>query len=186
MFIVQLKICCQRLAPDARHFTWYLNVPQKVVCEHPNPNAPYGSCNISSSIGRSVAHSNQANTVFYVWKLHCAGIKTQSLTKSKISLVCVNGFSSFFTNYKHDHRLETAIKFDLLVWSTFEKISDFSVHNVIGTRCTDMKTLAQLFITLDLQTVEYFQVSEYQVIIPISWGTICDKKFISFALTAKV
>ena len=39
-------------------------------------------------------------------------------------------FSLFLTNYKQDHSHETAIKFDSLVWPTFEKISDISMHNV--------------------------------------------------------
>ena len=39
-------------------------------------------------------------------------------------------FLEFFTNYKQDHRLQNAIKFDLLVWPTFEIISDFFMHNV--------------------------------------------------------
>ena len=39
-------------------------------------------------------------------------------------------FLEFFTNYKQDHRLQNAIKFDLLVKSTFEIISDFFMHNV--------------------------------------------------------
>ena len=39
-------------------------------------------------------------------------------------------FLYFFTNYKQDHRLKTAIKFDSIVWPTFEKIIDFSMHNV--------------------------------------------------------
>ena len=39
-------------------------------------------------------------------------------------------FLKFVTNYKQDHRLQNAIKFDLLVWPTFEIISDFSMHNV--------------------------------------------------------
>ena len=38
--------------------------------------------------------------------------KTYSLTKSKIFLACVDGFLYFLTNYKQDHRLETAIKLD--------------------------------------------------------------------------
>ena len=34
------------------------------------------------------------------------------------------------TNYKHDHRLEADIEFDLLVQLTFfERIGDFSMHN---------------------------------------------------------
>ena len=36
----------------------------------------------------------------------------------------------FFTNFKQDHRLQNAIKFDLLVWPTFEIISNLSMHNV--------------------------------------------------------
>ena len=39
-------------------------------------------------------------------------------------------FLTFFTNYKQDHRLEITIKFNSLVWPTFEKIIDFSMHNV--------------------------------------------------------
>ena len=39
-------------------------------------------------------------------------------------------FLYFFTNYKQDHWLKIAIKFDLLVLLTFEKIIDFSMHNV--------------------------------------------------------
>ena len=39
-------------------------------------------------------------------------------------------FLEFFTNNKQDHRLQNIIKFDLLVWPTFEIISDFSMHNV--------------------------------------------------------
>ena len=39
-------------------------------------------------------------------------------------------FLYFFTNYKQDHRLENYIIFDSLVWPTFEKIIDFSMHNV--------------------------------------------------------
>ena len=39
-------------------------------------------------------------------------------------------FLNFFTNYKQDHRLEITIKLNSLVWPTFEKIIDFSMHNV--------------------------------------------------------
>ena len=39
-------------------------------------------------------------------------------------------FLEFFSNYNQDYRLHNAIKFELLVWPTFEKISDFSMHNV--------------------------------------------------------
>ena len=39
-------------------------------------------------------------------------------------------FLYFFTNYKQDYRLEITMKFELLVWLTFEKIIDFSMHNV--------------------------------------------------------
>ena len=89
----------------------------------------YRSCNISN-IARCVTHSNKANTVLYVWKLHCAGRKTHSLTKSKLSLVSIDGFSLNFTNYKQGDRLETAITFDSLVCPTSEKICDFTMHNV--------------------------------------------------------
>ena len=44
-------------------------------------------------------------------------------TKSKICLVCNNGFSlNFLTNHKQDHKLENAIRCDSLVWPTSEKI----------------------------------------------------------------
>ena len=69
------------------------------VCENPHPNAPYGLCNISR-VARCVTHSNKANTVLSVWKLHCAGWKIHSLTKSKISPVCVDRFSLFFHQLK--------------------------------------------------------------------------------------
>ena len=36
----------------------------------------------------------------------------------------------FFTNYKQDYMLQNVIKFDALVWPTFEIIIDFSMHNV--------------------------------------------------------
>ena len=39
-------------------------------------------------------------------------------------------FLYLITNYKQDHRLEITIKFNSLVWRTFEKIIDFSMHNV--------------------------------------------------------
>ena len=39
-------------------------------------------------------------------------------------------FLYFFTNLKQDHMLETTIKFDSLVWPIFEKVNDFSMHNV--------------------------------------------------------
>ena len=39
-------------------------------------------------------------------------------------------FLEFFTNYKQDHRLQNVIKFDLLIWPTFEIINNFSTHNV--------------------------------------------------------
>ena len=39
-------------------------------------------------------------------------------------------FFDFFTNYQPGHRIENAIKYDLLVGSTFEKIVDFSLYNV--------------------------------------------------------
>ena len=40
-------------------------------------------------------------------------------------------FPNFFTNCKQDHRLEITIKFNLLVWPLFQKIIDFSMHNVL-------------------------------------------------------
>ena len=39
-------------------------------------------------------------------------------------------FLYFFTNYKQDHRVKTAINFDSIFRPTFEKIIDFSMHNV--------------------------------------------------------
>ena len=39
-------------------------------------------------------------------------------------------FHYFFTTYKQDYWLEITIKFGSLVRSTFEKIIDFSMHNV--------------------------------------------------------
>ena len=39
-------------------------------------------------------------------------------------------FLQFSPINKQDHRLKTELKFDSLVWLTFEKISDFSMHNV--------------------------------------------------------
>ena len=39
-------------------------------------------------------------------------------------------FVHFFTKYEQDYRLETDIKFDFLVWPTFEKIIDVSTSNV--------------------------------------------------------
>ena len=39
-------------------------------------------------------------------------------------------FLEIFINYKQDYRLQNAIKFDLLVWPTFEIMSNFSMHNV--------------------------------------------------------
>ena len=39
-------------------------------------------------------------------------------------------FLDFFTNYKQDLRLQNVVKFDPLVWPTFEIIIDFSMHNV--------------------------------------------------------
>ena len=77
-----------------------LDCAQKGTCDYPHLNAPYvcamyGSCNVSS-IARCITYSSKANTVLYVWKLHCAGRKTHRLTKSKISLVCIDGISLFF------------------------------------------------------------------------------------------
>ena len=115
-----------------------LDCTQKCICEDPHLNVLHGSCNISS-IARCITHSNKANRALYVWKLHCAGWKTHSLTLLKISLVCIDGVSLFFYQYyKQDHRLEITIKFDSLVWRTFEKIIDFSMHNVYwDTLCTN-------------------------------------------------
>ena len=66
-----------------------------------------------------------------VWKICCAGWKTRSLTKSKIFWFESMDFLYFFTDCKQDHiNLQPARKIDLLVCSTFETVSDFSMHNV--------------------------------------------------------
>ena len=100
MFIVHFKICCQRLAPEIKHSMWYQIVPRMMSVKTFIQTPQYGSCNISR-VARCVTHSNKANTVLSVWKLHCAGWKIHSLTKSKISPVCVDRFSLFF------HQLRT-------------------------------------------------------------------------------
>ena len=76
--------------------------------------------------------------------------KTHSLTKSIIYLwFAAMEFLYFFTNYKQDHWLEIFIKFDSLVSPTFEKIIDFSMHNVYWDTlyteraCTQKMNLSQ-------------------------------------------
>ena len=97
LLIVHFLIHCQRLAPNITHsFHVMVGCTQKCICKHPHLNTPYGSCNISS-IARCITHCKKANTVLHVWKLHCAGRKIHSLTKSKISLVCIDGFYLFFS-----------------------------------------------------------------------------------------
>ena len=56
--------------------------------------------------------------------------KYKVLPNQRYLWLALMDFLYFFTNYKQDHWLENAIKFDSLVWLTFEKISDFSMHNV--------------------------------------------------------
>ena len=50
-------------------------------------------------------------------------------------------FLYFFINHIQDHRLEITIKFNSLVCSTFEKIIDFSMHNIYWDTLYKQKVL---------------------------------------------
>ena len=68
--------------------------------------------------------------VLYVWN-HIVQAEKHIALPNQIYLWFASiDFLYFFTIIKQDHRLETAIAFDSLVWPTFEKIGDFSMHNV--------------------------------------------------------
>ena len=122
--------------------TWYtsntfqvkLNCTQKCYLWTCSSKCPYGSCN-TSSIGWCVTHANKANMVPTLIFMHGNYIgkaeKHVALPNQRYLWVAWMDFLYFSINYKQDcRRLRTAIEFDSLVWPTFEKISDFSVHNV--------------------------------------------------------
>ena len=57
--------------------------------------------------------------------------KHTALPNQKYLWFASMGYLNFFTNnYRQNHRLQITIKYNSLVWLTFDKIIDFSMHNV--------------------------------------------------------